>query len=725
MIPEFSSIPPDGGIGASPIQDLTGQIPPSSFLPQPGTIIPLPYSRSSSKHLKEAKEQIIGNLKRSAEYISNKVALWELFEDLYFGNRALNQWKLNREQAQSRNVYKNLTKDFSLNDPTSWRSQQCISPAPFVDQYVQVITKAAFANELFYRITPSAAFAAETVEDPEFPTSRKMQALLLNSLDELQFRSRTNEGLRDACIFGTMAGKTPWHEDAEYEQVLEIDDLYQIHEREQKTIIRQGVALDLLNLAKFLPDPDAKHGDVQRWEFVGNREQVPYHTIRSRFAQGNRRGPYNTGYREFLHQWPDGGQPLGSNSETEIKQDSDAYSIPSVSPVTYLQVWEYHGRIYFSDRSHPIECVGTLVTDLNTNDPFGGILVRFQEQPAIKVGCRPYGVYQCIPQAAPLGIGLIEQNLDLIWLLSHAVNLFIDAVRLISLPMFKYRKGGPWSIEMDAATKGELLYPGKGIPYSIDPNEVEPFSLQVIDLRALIELIQYLEKMLEKRTTVSDASRGLSQNRKTATEVASLMQASQQPLETALGLFKETFLDPFGRIALTQFQQKIREDQTIWMRDSAGQPSPQLLTLQEIQTGSYRVEATVDMPEHAKISKAQTILQILPIAEQFRMSMLLLENKHIKMAGLFEGLLRCVDITEETNCIEDVDEQTKQMLLMMMQGGIPPQGQPQGQSVEGQPIEPNPEMAQGSLPPDLQELVARIQFDAQAQGPVPVGRQAA
>jgi hypothetical protein len=487
------------------------------------------------------------------------------------------------------------------------------------------------------------------------------------------------------------------------------------------------VALDIINLSRFLPDPDAKSGDCQRWEFVGDRGPVPYNLIKGRFSQPRKPGPYNVGYREFMDQWPECGQQLGHAELDILKDDPSVADIGTSSPVTYLQAWEYHGRIYFSDRGHSTECVLTVVTDLNATDPNGGVVVRFQEVPAVKMGCRPYVVYHLVPQAGPLGLGLIEPNLDLIWLLSHSVNLFIDACRLLAIPMIKAMKGSDVARETSSKTLGDLVYPGKIFVCS-SIEDVQPFSLQIADLRALIELIQYLEKMLEKRTSVSDSNRGISENRKTASEVVSLQQASQQPLEVALALFKQTFLDPFGRIALAQFQRHITDDQTVWMRGAQSNPVPQTLTAEEIQTGAYAVEATVDMPRHAKISRAQTILQVIPVLQQNALPLLMVENTYPKMAGLFQALLQCLDIPDETNVMEQVDEQTKMQLLQMLmpqQAPAPnaPQ-QPQGGET-GQPIQPDPGMGEGNLPPEIMEMIRQAQYSGQATAPVPTGQQMA
>jgi len=406
-------------------------------------------------------------------------------------------------------------------------------------------------------------------------------------------------------------------------------------------------------------------------------------------------------------------------------------------------VWEYHGRIHFSDKDSPTECVATVVTDLGTDDPSGGILVRLQEKPALKLGARPYLVYHALPQAAPFGMGLIEQNIDLIWLLSHSINLFIDAVRILSVPMYLYRQGRPFAAE-HTGPRMDLIYPGKGIPYASDPNEVQPFSFHVADLPSLVQLIQYLEKMLEARTSVSDATRGLSTNRKTASEFVGLLQQSQQPLESGLILFKEAFLDMYGKLAMIHFQERISEDQVVWMNGGVGaNPIPVPLTLEEIQSGTYRVEAVLDAPEQQKMARAMAAINLLPVLEQQAGPLLLMENMHYKRGPVIEAITRMLGITEYAPVLEKVDPQTKQMLLMMIQGGgRPPQGgQPGGQAPpQGGPPEapgapppigvPNSQPAPDSgtstppgLPPNLQAILAMIQANAQGQGAVPNGMQ--
>lgn len=707
-------------------------------IPSRANVTRLPGVRKPSPgHVEEAKKQVIDNLKRAAELVQQKVEGWHLFEDMYYNRRQLNQFAMTRQEAKwYTQKQQNAILKPAQGEYPDWRCHQVIATSPIVDSRVQAATRSIFTSPEYYHITPDSK-DGNTVEDPAYPTSRKLQTLFLRSCSDLHFKTRVHEALRDAFVFGTCVAKVTWYEEKDTERGM--DD--QGNEFDIPTMVSFGAPLHLVNLARFLPDPQAKHSNVQLWEFVGDRTPVPYDIVKSRFGTTRKPGPYNINKDEFLEKWPDGGQPLSHMDIAPIKDDPDSDTMTS-TPVTYLQVWEYHGRLYFPGKDGPTECVATVITDLGTDDPSGGILVRLQEKPALKLGARPYLVYHATPQAAPFGMGIIEQNIDLIWLLSHSINLFIDAVRILSVPMYLYRQGRPFAAE-HTGPRMDLIYPGKGIPFASDPNEVQPFSFHVADLPSLVQLIQYLEKMLEARTSVSDATRGLSTNRKTASEFVGLVQQSQQPLESSLILFKEAFLDPYGKLAMIHFQSRISEDQMVWMSGGVGaNPIPVELTLEEIQSGTYRVEAVLDAPEQQKMARAMAGIQLLPVLEQQAGPLLLMENTYYKRAPLIEAITRMVGINDYAPVLEKVDEQTKQMLLAMIQGGgRPPQGgQPGGIPASGGPPEapggpppigvPNSQPAPNSgtstpegLPPNLQAIIAMIQANAQGQGAVPNGMQ--
>jgi hypothetical protein len=738
--PPFSA--PDAGMGAlGEMSDSPPRLPPDQ---DPNFVI-LPQKRHYSPpkaHLEYMKEEVPKRLKRSAEFVAEYVPLWKTLWDLYWNRLKLSEWGPHRfagawrpgppiitSRADARNVG---------SEGQSWRADYTIAVSPLVDNRADAFVEATFSQDEFFQVRPTAATATGSIEDYQFPTSRKIQAKVHNSCRDVQFRTSVAEAAKDEGIFGTVACKVPWWE--EKERIEGFNILTGQRETRFKTI-RQGAPLTVLNLARFLPDPEATNSDCQRWQFVGDRTEVEWETIKSRFRTRGRLGPYNIGYSEFMEKWPDGGGFAKDQEKTQLKEDLYSENTNTTHGKGRLQVWEIHGKFYLPGDREATECVATMISDLSTDDPSGGVLVRFQERPALKVGLRPYVVGHDIPQSGPFGIGTLQQNLDLIWLLSHCINNFIDAARLLSIPITKAKEGSPFYQQHQANQSAPVWHPGKIIPFRNNPNEVEAFSLQIADLGALLNCIQYLERQLEKRTAVSDATRGVSQNRKTATEVHSLVEEANKPINTKLELWKETVLDRYAAIAVGYLQSRVFEDQQIYVKGPDGKPMPVSLTVEELQSGEYQVEATLGRPDRTKISKAQTIMQVLPMLEQLAAPLLQFENKVYKRAGLIEALLRFLDIHEITTTIEDVDEQTKQQIMASMmpqpmpgQGGHPqgadqvPPGAEQGippEQMDGQMLPGTDGGPMGPLPSALNEILQRIQFDAENYSPVPIGGQAA
>lgn len=745
---------------APPDPQTQGLRPQDSFVPLPND-----PRKVSKQHIEQAGPYVKAWMKRSAEYIKKKVRRWHLFEDLYWNRRLIDQWNKTRVESSSLNRAARRRKQRSKTD---WLSKQVVSVAPVVDNYVMAFEGTIFTARDYFVVRPSPKNPTGSIEDNQYPTSRKIQTKLIASSNDLQIRTRLYEFVQDGVIFGTSVAKTPWVE--EYETINGYD---RITGQPQKRIntIRHGTAIDAINLERFLPDIDAKNGDINRWSGIGDRSEVAYDIIKSRFGTKDRPGPYNLSQADFLNEWPECGENLENADTITLKVDQDARGSISPDKRTYLQVWEWHGKLYYDDTDQPVESVATVITGLNTDDPTTGILVRLQERPILKIGLRPYILWQFTPKSGPLGTGIIEPNLDVIWLLSHAQNQFINAVKLMSVPMVKRKVT---AAPKDADDSGDAIYPGKIWEYQNKPEEIEPFAITGVDLSGLLQLIQYLERVLEKRTAVSDATRGLDETRKTATEFSGLIAQSQRPIDAKLSLLKEAALDRFGMIAVAYLQQNIFEDQQVFMKGANGIPTPVPLTTEELRSGDYIVEAALNIQDNAKISKAQTIMQLLPIMDQQATPLLMFDNKRYIRAGLIEALAECLDITESAKVLEDVDEQTKQQLLQMMHPpesqkaaesisinfvDLPPEAQvqvlaqigiqitpemaTQSQILQGQGTQtPGPGMQPptgmpgqllpgthgGPLGPQnsgLNELMQRIQYNGQAQAPVPPGQRMA
>ncbi|HEY6020392.1 MAG TPA: hypothetical protein VIY48_10925, partial [Candidatus Paceibacterota bacterium] len=510
-----------------------------------------------------------------------------------------------------------------------------------------------------------------SIEDPDFPTARKMQRFVIDSSNELQFQSRTHEVLSDSVILGTEVVKTLWEDKYVTDWEINIADPNpKTRYRQTQRCIRRGTKVKIVELENFLPDPYATNGDVQDWSGVGDRTIVSYELLKNRFGKD---GPYNLNKDEFFEHWPEEGDRINPEDAPQVKKNDEPFDQPETMEATFLKVWEFHGEVHFSDRAEPTECVATVITGLRSKDPreAKSVLVRLREAHALRLGKRPYLLYQFGPTSSAFGIGLIEQNLDIIWYLSHCVNLFIDVVRFTSIPIVKALSQAAFLNNRD--DEGQIIWtPGMVLECATNINEVESFALQVPQLASLINLIQYLERMLEKRTAVSDATRGVSETRKTATESHNLQIASQQPIAEKLSLFAETYLNPYAEIALGNFAQYIRDDQQIWVVGKNGQPEPRILTVAEISAGQYVVRAALDIEDSAKISKAQTAIQFVPILQGLEMPLLINESIKLTLKPIVDSICANLDIADPDLIMQPVDDQTRQQLLAEKQPPPPP-----------------------------------------------------
>lgn len=700
------------------------QAPPLPFTGPEWTPIPYPIRRKvTKKHIDYVKEHVPIMMKRSAEYMQRKRDLIEQCLNLQANRLSLSQWKPSCWTPQLAKFeeyitsYRQTLHRTNDNEEADWRSDFTIAVQPIIDTYRESFLQAIFTQDEYFKVSPGPRNALGSVEDNQFPTADKIQAKLISSCDDMLIRSNIDLGISDAVSVGTLIAKAVWHE----ETMLQAG-FNQFNELEfRPQTIRHGTVFKPLDLTRVLVDPDAINDDCQSWRFIGDRTYVSWDEAKSRFGTKDRPGPYNMGYREFMQKWPDSGDAYYDRTDGFVKEDPDKDTL--TKDQGQIQAWELHAKFFFPWEFESSECVITYLTDINTDDPSGGVLVRLQLQPVTQIGLRPYLCYQHIRQAGPLGMGAIEQNLDIIWMLSHVQNLIIDAVRFVSIPLVKTASGSSMAQGADKKPGGTTIWPGKFLYWDSDPNDVQPFWFQS-DLGPAIQLWQMFKSELAERTAVSAPSRGApAPKRQTASEVVTLAQQASQPLAAKLSLFRETVLNPFGKLAVGYLQQYVFEDQHLFIQGADGRPVPTVLTVDELRTGEYITKAVINIPDQMKISRAQIVMQVIPILQQVAPMLLMLENKNVKFSGLIEAMVKLLDIDEIANVLETVDEMTKQGILMTMAGGqpmpnqAPPGGPPPNQMPQNDMTGP----AGGQ--DDINQIMLALQMAAQGNGPVPMGQQ--
>ena len=678
--------------------------------------------RPTKKEINQAEKYIKACCKASAEYVKERIPDWCLFYDLTYNKRPLSEWNSSRTGRRNLTVYTNrkmLSANPETPDHQAWHADLGVSAGPLVENFAMQLHESIFYHNDFIRIIARSGNEGN-VQDPAFPTAEKIQCKLKDGLVDIQFITRMLEFLNMGPMLGTGLGKVHWVE----RQVM------------GETIF-QAPEFYTLEPGLFLPDPDAQTSNCQLWNFVGDRSYVPYDQIKGRFGTKTFPGPYHLNKQEFLDSWETGESLDQRSEETKVAyQDYADNTTTSDDELKYLQVWEWHGRIWFDGDERETECVATIISGVGDEDPTSGVLVRLQKYPALNVGLRPYLVWHFIPDKGPFGRGIVELNVDVLYYMSHMLCQFIDSVRITTNPMLLMDEASKLASGIEDGQNVFVTEPGKILIG--DPNKVTPFAIGPVDLNGIIALVQHLEKILEKRTGVSDASRGLSQTRKTASEAISLLRQSQRPVNTHLKNLLSQVLNPLGQMFLSFFQQNYLGDDVIFITDKGGQTRPVLLTEDEVRTGKYHAHWPLNFDDEAAVARAQALLQFFPIMQQEELPLLLNEQTIYSRKGLLEELIKLLKLNEVANVLERGDEAEVQKRISILAPGLagPPPAQPSGPpsgppgpsnvSPENQPNPTIPGGAGGGpmgggMLDDLNALMAMAQNNGAQQGQMPPG----
>jgi len=203
-----------------------------------------------------------------------------------------------------------------------------------------------------------------------------------------------------------------------------------------------------------------------------------------------------------------------------------------------------------------------------------------------------------------------------------------------------------------------VVYPGKVWTVD-DPNDVLPFPPLNFPQQEVNSLINYLNGLLERRTSVSETTLGVATRGKTATEAHILQEASLTPFATRTDLFARSFLAPLGKIALAMLQQFLLEDQTITVRDFNGVDVSLVVTANEIQAGRYRVVATLTRQDSTRLAKAQSIERVLPTLAQFQ-PILAQEGVQISFSEILKRYLDLIGVDGVERVLTRMDPRSAQ-----------------------------------------------------------------
>ncbi len=114
------------------------------------------------------------------------------------------------------------------------------------------------------------------------------------------------------------------------------------------------------------------------------------------------------------------------------------------------------------------------------------------------------------------------------------------------------------------------------------------------------------------------------------------------PFTTRTDLFAG-LLEPLGKIALSMLQQFLLDDQVITVRDFSGMDRPLLVTSEEIQSGKYKVVATITRQDSTRLAKAQSIERALPTLAGFQ-SVLAGEGVQVSFTEMIKRYLDLIGV---------------------------------------------------------------------------------
>lgn len=586
---------------------------------------------------KQAFDYVTKWCKASAEYVRGKIPKWKLLEDLYHNRRDLGSWTTTQAPTDAENRV-GLKGSFGTRKER-WQSDIILAPSYIVDSWADRAYQAIFSGPDWISVVPELP-DGELQDDFQYPASFKLQELLLSRLGQGQIHVRLYEIIQHLVLFGSVYAKVFWYsKDIPRRQW----NRGSLEAQQEDDLVYDCPIVQVIPLDRLLVDWTATHCDVQRHTGIGHRVDKTYEHVIEQFE----RGVYNLNRKQFEERWKDAPLAAGSQEES-LLEDPDAES-PDQDVIRRLTVWEWHGRVPTAHGHKELLCA--IVTECGAETPENGVMVRLTDSPALWCGLRPFLAAHYTPTRAPFGVGVIESNLDLIHGISQFISQSQDNARLTANAQLIVRRGSSAARQISA--EHNVVHPGK-VWVVDDPTDIMPFPNLNFPQNDINMLINYLNSILEKRTTVSDVTLGVAGRSKSATEAHILNESAMAPFSTRTDLFTRSFVEPLGRLALSMLQQFMLEDQYIMVKDFSGVEAPVVVTAAEIQGGRYRVVATLTRQESTRLAKAQSIERALPTLSNFQ-PILAQEGVQISFSELLKRYLDLIGVDGADRIINRVE----------------------------------------------------------------------
>lgn len=439
----------------------------------------------------------------------------------------------------------------------------------------------------------------------EYPLNTKIQALLLHNLEEGRIVARMKQTVTDFAKLGSQFAKVQYKEKTvpKWEHVLN-EESGEWETIRGKDLVYEAIVVIPIDLAQLIPDPQAQNDDVQNeWRWIGHRIEKTYDEI----LEGFRSGYYNLNEEEFKKRF-DSKAEEGITLDNKVHEDEDKDMEPD--PQGRVQLWEIHGEVP-SESQGPTECMTVIATDRACENPESGLQIKLTTHPVcFSCGLRPFLGCHFIPQTEPFGMGLIDRQEETIYDLSQAIAQFQDGMRLTCNPTYSCPFDSPaWEqIQQD----GGMMVPGRIYGFH-DPNQkIEPNRLADFNPQVLMEYINTKKAWLEQQT-LTEIFQGFGAKDQTATAAHIQQQQAAKPTQTITMIFARNFLNPLGKIALGWIQQMVLADREIRLPGPNGQDVTTTITAEEIQTGRFKVVATLVRTDATKLAKAQSFERMIPV----------------------------------------------------------------------------------------------------------------
>ena len=690
---------PELPVQPSNTPSLPMKMPLSLALPSP-VKRPAEAPPPSPAFIEVAKDYVSSFCKSSRAFMNDYKSQWELLEALYLSQIGIREWEEWKKAGRL-----GYAGRYSRKDPLSalleaegdaeaaaWQSNYIHSPGFIVDNFVDNSWSAIFNSSEYLVLINESGNKQKPLPPPmpppmlppmpmaqgppgsqppmggmpppgapgmmpppmppppppiesQFTTTKKLQTLLLEKLDNSFVHSRVYEALQSCVILGTVFAKVYWHSRSIPRHLWKIDDFDANRETEDE-IISEGPVIQLLPLDTVLPDQKALHSNVQQWRGIGHTVDRTYEDLQWNFDEGI----FNINEKEFKARW---GKSKGEESSGGGETSTGLYKLASADIEADVQkwftVWEWHGSIPF--KGDFVECCASFVTPQGAEDPKSGVMVRLTTRPLLDVGTRPFVCAQFNPRPACLGVGIIEREQDILYQMSQFIGQSQDNARSTSNAMYQLDSSSPaWA---DLQANNNKLKPGMVFrKLAGDEQGLTPVQLPSFPSQEISNMVLFLSNVLERHTAITDTQQGMSQNRKTATESHILQQQGQVPMRSRTTLFAKSFLRPAFNIALAMIRQMVESPQKVTMQVAGTGEVPAEITVDELKAGTYRVEPTITRQDASQIARAQSIERILPNlanlnpllqAEGIKISFSELLKQYMELLGI-EGVDRIVTV---------------------------------------------------------------------------------